>query len=433
MSDASIPTEWRNLADDYLADRLDADALARLESILRADPAARRFLLSYAGFDRDLAMEVHARRQASAALARIGFDPTATPAATGFRLFRPRPLHGLAAAALLSAALGGWWISNWQKRTAPNTAQTAAAVAPPAVNADVAWLVNAQDCQWSDGSAPPDMKPGTMLKIERGLAQVRFGSGAALLLEGPAKLELLSANGARLHSGRLTGRVAGPIKGFELLVPSGRVIDLGTEFGVAVADSGQTEVRVFDGRVQVAGGDAKVLELQQSQAVNVGRQGVTAVAEPSAFVRQIELPPIITARLALGGFRQRVRRHLVRQNRRRHRVHPSAARHRRRAGPPRRQHGRESANKPAGNHHHRKRHQQASPHAHRRIPGRSIGRPGLHRRRRLRSGTGCTDIPGLKNVGQFGLYAGVKSDCVIRGGLISRATPPTTKAATRFS
>ena len=30
------------------------------------------------------------------------------------------------------------------------------------------------------------------------------------------------------------------------------------------------------------------------------------------------------------------------------------------------------------------------------------------------------DIPGLKEVGQFGLYAGSQSDTNIRGGLISR-------------
>src|SRR5262249_27314418 len=115
--------------------------------------------------------------------------------------------------------------------------------------AAVAWLVNAQNCKWVDDVEPAgDMQAGKALKIERGLAEIRFRCGARVVLEGPATLELLSARGARLVRGKLTARVPGAATGFEIVSPQGKVIDLGTEFGVAVSDHGTTDVYVFQGK-----------------------------------------------------------------------------------------------------------------------------------------------------------------------------------------
>src|SRR5437870_3515837 len=83
---------------------------------------------------------------------------------------------------------------------------------------------------------------------ERGLAEVRFQCGARVVLQGPAKLALLSGKGARLVHGKLTARVPAAAAGFEILAPQGKVIDLGTEFGVAVSQEGNAEVYVFEGK-----------------------------------------------------------------------------------------------------------------------------------------------------------------------------------------
>ncbi len=61
----------------------------------------------------------------------------------------------------------------------------------------IAWLINAQDCRWADNQAPGgDMRPGKVLKLQQGLAEIRFNVGAQVVLEGPAALELLSGNSA---------------------------------------------------------------------------------------------------------------------------------------------------------------------------------------------------------------------------------------------
>ena len=142
----TVPEELRALADGYVADALDADRMARLEDLLRADPSARRFFARYARLDRGLHLEAHARRQGDAALARIGIaahagpgdrspgstagpvdgrteattgGPTSGDSASGDptpgRRLRLRPLRGLAAAAAIAAAVGtGWMLARSQ-------------------------------------------------------------------------------------------------------------------------------------------------------------------------------------------------------------------------------------------------------------------------------------------------------------------------------
>src|SRR5262249_43250870 len=149
--------------------------------------------------------------------------------------------YPLIAAGLLLAAGLGWWLAAGRPPQGEKTAPEPA----------VAWLVNAQNCRWADEVGPTGvLSAGKVLKVERGLVEVRFDCGASVVLEGPARLELLSGKAARLLRGRLSARVPPSAAGFEIRSPQGRVIDLGTEFGVAVADNGVTDVYVFEGKVE---------------------------------------------------------------------------------------------------------------------------------------------------------------------------------------
>jgi hypothetical protein len=490
----AVPDDLRTLADGYFAGDLDAGRMAALESRLTADVAARRFFVRYAQLDRDLRGEAHARRQADAALAKLGIAAAAADANRGGpnfggdaddarRLpgraslagrFSIRPARALAvAAAVAVAAAAGWWVAREQQddrvtangtaadgtaanRTAGNGTtpspagmeRTEATAAPaagkpsptnnlaaggsPAATAkaiaagqDVAWLVNAQNCQWAAGTAPSDMKAGTRLDVDRGLAEIRFRAGAVVLLEGPARLELLSDNSARLLRGRLTGRVDGPVKGFELLSPRGKVIDLGTEFGVSVADGGETDVYVFQGKVQAVGRDAQVLDLTRAQSarLEVGGAAVRRDApagEALAFVRDIVPPPVVEPRTTALNFGKAYEGTV-------------ADAHGFGTGLAYRLPG-TGAELPA-----------SDPNL---VVNADEGRlelttseSDINGQARLPTGeylgvrladlgfTGTEDfevqaflpnVPALQNVGQFGLYAGARSDKVIRGGLISR-------------
>ncbi|MCH2581528.1 MAG: FecR domain-containing protein, partial [Planctomycetes bacterium] len=89
------------------------------------------------------------------------------------------------------------------------------------------------------------------IRLESGLAKLRFSSGAKVTLEGPAEYEIISNDLTRLVSGRLSAKIPRSAIGFKVDTPTARVLDLGTAFGVDVDDQGATEVAVFEGEVEV--------------------------------------------------------------------------------------------------------------------------------------------------------------------------------------
>jgi hypothetical protein len=90
------------------------------------------------------------------------------------------------------------------------------------------------------------------LVLNAGLAELEFRNGAVLVVEGPAKIELASADRVILRSGKVAAEVPPRAKGFTVETSAGNVTDLGTRFGVHVAGNGVTEAHVFEGRVNVA-------------------------------------------------------------------------------------------------------------------------------------------------------------------------------------
>jgi hypothetical protein len=106
--------------------------------------------------------------------------------------------------------------------------------------------------------------------------------------------------------GRLTARVPRAALGFTVLSPGGKVVDLGTEFGLSVEEGGATTVRVFDGLVAVsplaAGLDARAaVTLARDQTAQIDEQGVALAPSspepgPLRFVRAIEPPPVTIPR-----------------------------------------------------------------------------------------------------------------------------------------
>jgi ferric-dicitrate binding protein FerR (iron transport regulator) len=277
MTDTNPPDRpLEGLIEDYLNGTLDEPRMRDLEARLLADPAARRLFVRYARLHTDLLLELRARKASERVLDAIDRDlGPASPRTATVVLPRSRRLRRvvglLAAAAGLLLAVGIGW-----------------RVVGPGGEA-VAWLVNAQNCTWTDGGQPGDLLAGRTLGLDRGLAEVHFRGGARVVLEGPAELELLSAGSARLRRGRLTARVPAGAAGFEVLCPHGKVTDLGTEFGLSVSPTGAADVYVFEGAVEAhpAGGPGK-LNLTRHQAARIAPGQVTVgPSDPGRFVRAI--------------------------------------------------------------------------------------------------------------------------------------------------
>ena len=87
-----------------------------------------------------------------------------------------------------------------------------------------------------------------------GTTPMNFANGARVNVFDSARVESIGPSSARLVSGRLTASVPFDARGFAIETPAGRVVDLGTRFGVATGagDSADSvEVQVFEGRVEV--------------------------------------------------------------------------------------------------------------------------------------------------------------------------------------
>ena len=89
------------------------------------------------------------------------------------------------------------------------------------------------------------------IKIESGIAQVQFSSGATVTIEGPARLRLDDPMKCLSFYGKLTAFCPESAHGFMIRFPGGRVIDLGTEFALDSEEGGKTDVHVIDGEVIV--------------------------------------------------------------------------------------------------------------------------------------------------------------------------------------
>jgi hypothetical protein len=239
-----------------------------LNELLRGNPSARDEYLLRIEMHTRLASEPDLFSQTADAAAADGVphiglgdrrDDFSPPPAL------PRPKRRLVpvlawAACLVLIAAGVW--SLWFKWPAIRTGATSSAVA---------MLTRAVDAHWGQSARPPRvgsaLEPG-WLRLDSGLVQVVFYSGARVVIEGPAELRLVSPNEAVCPVGRLLVEVPEPARGFRLKTDHFDVVDLGTSFGID-ASHGRTEVHVFKGKVELLPGTHVKQSLSENEAAVV--------------------------------------------------------------------------------------------------------------------------------------------------------------------
>jgi hypothetical protein len=117
----------------------------------------------------------------------------------------------------------------------------------------VATLTRLEDCVWrhedSAMSYGQQLYEGARIELQQGVARVTFESGAVATLEGPCDFVVDNVLHGTIHRGRVSVTAPKRAYGFRIRSPNSEVIDLGTEFGVAVDERGGSEVHVFSGEV----------------------------------------------------------------------------------------------------------------------------------------------------------------------------------------
>jgi hypothetical protein len=225
-----------------------------LNETLRSDPAARDEYI--------LRVELHSRLAADPDLFASASADAPLPVD-----FSPRGKTawalGLAACAAIIA------IVLWRPAPAPAPKEK------PAISKAVAMLNRTVEAHWMAGTEPArlgaPLEPG-WLRLESGLAQIVFYSGARVVIEGPAEFQLISANDASCRRGRVLADIPPQARGFRIATPQTSMTDLGTSVGLSVNES-RTELHVFAGSVRSQNG--------------LVRQGSAAVVESSGIVRQM--------------------------------------------------------------------------------------------------------------------------------------------------
>lgn len=208
------------LINRYIDDEIDVKELDELNGLLRASADYRREFAERLNLDSALAQ--------SAASLLVSASPIETGAERHSKHHRDsgRLKWVAVACGLLLAIVGGWRLRE--------SGRPFATVVQSIGTGDLAGRTEL----WTE---PHVLRTGSI--------ELLTPRGAKIVIEAPAEFHFVSAQELWLQRGRISADISPAAKGFTVLTPSGKAIDLGTRFGVDVSQEGDAEVHVFQGEV----------------------------------------------------------------------------------------------------------------------------------------------------------------------------------------
>jgi hypothetical protein len=257
---------------------INADELVQLESILQAQADARRRYRQYMELHADLHWRESARVESIEQKPGSSLILTLRQPLPKWHL-SPRMVAAMVCGILISYFAGLACFVSFRNRYDRTVA---------GVNSDapvVARVTGVHGCVWDTArtsNLQGDLQAyrgQDLLAIRSGIAEVTFENGAKVLLAGPAEFRLEASNRGHLESGKLVAFVTERATGFTVATSDVEVIDLGTEFGVEIDDTGKSSVEVLKGEVIVKTGNAagqtpeSNVRLVAGQAVRVSKGG----------------------------------------------------------------------------------------------------------------------------------------------------------------
>ncbi len=190
----------------------------------------------------------------------------------------------IALAACLALLTAGFWAAR-QLRSTERSLTTSKAVA---------LLNRTVDVQWNPRNEIPrlgtPLEPG-LLRLEGGLVEVIFYSGARLVFEGPAEVRLISQNAAFLQRGRFVAEVPDQARGFQIETSQATISVMGTSFGLETKDQAM-QVHAFKGNIKLSGGGLPLGDILREGAaalIESGHAPRLMAARPAAFASLFDL------------------------------------------------------------------------------------------------------------------------------------------------
>jgi len=273
--------------EEYLDGRISPADFEALQDRLAESPSFRATFRRYAALDSHLWERSSSEDDEAAMFAWESATPSPPLVAIARPRFVLRTAVPLAAAALAAFALGGALMGV----LAPSG--PAGSILPEASASGFAAIERLSDPVWPDDSGPRfegDLVAGELFRLASGTAEIRFFSGASMIVEGPAEIALRSAWEAECRSGAVRMLVPPAARGFRLHGPDTEIVDLGTEFGLDVRD-GTARVEVFDGEIALRhrGGPERLVEGGSAWELPASRTETPVDPEANRFPDPIAL------------------------------------------------------------------------------------------------------------------------------------------------
>ncbi len=137
------------------------------------------------------------------------------------------------------------------------------------------------------------------LVLRQGVAQLAIENNIAVI-EAPARFTVRSSQRLDLAQGKVYGIVNDTARNLTIHTPTAVIVDLGTEFGVRVQPTGESDVVVYSGRVAIYPGATEVDEktppaqvLEKATAAQITHTGIHPL-EPAAVDFLRDLPDSYT-------------------------------------------------------------------------------------------------------------------------------------------
>ena len=151
----------------------------------------------------------------------------------------------------------------------------------------VATVTDLMEAQWADNTSP--LERGEFLasgqesySIEHGLVEIRFNDGANVVVEAPAKFQILAEDRIGIEFGKIYSRVPREAIGFSVYTKNAKIIDMGTEFGVQADIWGDTYLHVVKGKTAlIAGSEAN------KSIINVVKGDAKKISADNTEVRDV--------------------------------------------------------------------------------------------------------------------------------------------------
>ena len=141
--------------------------------------------------------------------------------------------------------------------------------------------------------------PGTYL-LQRGVATLGFHSGAEMVLEGPAKIEVVSEMQVIFDYGNASFNVPESAVGFQVDTRYGNIVDHGTRFSLSLSqDDQEARLAVREGEIAIHHSSGEVKHLFTDETARIDAKQLQSGNDPAAEGGLDAREPVVT--LSTGG------------------------------------------------------------------------------------------------------------------------------------